>query len=104
MDYRKFYTLHGLCGIFLLLQLVFIKTWLPLHLIALFFAILIVISFYRCRLGHIEIYLAVLILYLFRLAILCWFKTMTLLWWIYGFGLLILGAIFIFIGIRIFFC
>lgn len=103
MDYRMFYTWHGICGILLFLQLIFIKTWLPLHLLALIVSILIVWRFYRNCFFHIEIYLGVLVLYLYRLALLYWFKTIMLFWWIYGGGLFILGIIFIFIGLSLFF-
>lgn len=104
MNYRMFYTLHGICGILILLQVIFRVMWLPLHFCALLLSCHIIYRFRHCRWAHFECCIGVVIGYIVRLLLLYVFVNISLLWYVYYLFLMILGLSFLFIALKLFFC
>lgn len=103
MDYRRFYTMHGICGMLLWLQLIFIQTWLPFHLLAMLFAFFLIWHFRHCRFIQFGYSIAVILLYIFRLLIRYWLQPLSILWYLYCGLLFFLGSCLILISLRLFF-
>lgn len=103
MNIRRFYIWHGLCGILLLFQLIFLKMWLPFHLLAVLFSIMTIFRYFRCRFLHLEFHYLLIALYILRVIIAIWYADIMFLWYLYAALLTCLGSILIWISLHLFF-
>lgn len=103
MIMKKMYSLHLCCGVLMISSAFVSVSWLPLHLAAVLFSLILLYNACHCRWIPTPLSLCNFLLYMFRLILLSLNISFSLFWWLYDLSCIVLGLLFLAVAMRLFF-